>query len=260
MWRFAPVIEYYGADRSEDWVEPEEEAEAQPQGSQLDPVEVAGSAKLSVFETMAETLQVPFISGALRILQGDISGILQPEEPGTLFPVCTTNKAYRSSLLQLQEWGLIERCNRGDFNVACGYFEVAKEVAGVRKARTILNARCVSPYFVTPPPVNVADIRRVIRTVSRMVARGKMVAWTMDLRHWFHQLELPAALRRYFGVLLRDGKELWRWICLPMGWAHSPRICQCLAWALVLACAEDRALGLEAALDMARKSRDPPNT
>jgi len=48
---------------------------------------------------------------------------------------------------------------------------------------------------------------------------------------------------KFFGVALDN--RFFEWSTLPMGWSHSPFICQGLAWAIIIFLSDDNADGLQ---------------
>ena len=59
-----------------------------------------------------------------------------------------------------------------------------------------------------------------------------MSLYTLDFRHFFHEVGVSENLSRYFGVCI-DG-NYYRWRTMPMGFAFSPFCAQSIAWAAIL--------------------------
>lgn len=140
-----------------------------------------------------------------------------------------TNSAYRDHLRDLTRWGVTQA--GGSVRFVSRYFAIPKTES---VARSIFNGRLLSRFFAVPGPVNLPYIPIILRLVMDLIATfGRLYSTCADIRHWFHQLEVGEHLREYFGVALSD-TETFRWCVLPMGWSHSPRICQSIAWAAIL--------------------------
>jgi hypothetical protein len=144
---------------------------------------------------------------------------------------------YFRHLDQLRADGLIEEERSGTLKFLSKYFAISKKDL---TARAIFNGRKLSRLQKTPDPVNLPEVPDVLKTAahlhdqlqrgtSRVLAPSVYVA---DIRHYFHEISVSPDIAKYFGVMCRGVPYSWRG--LPMGWAHSPRIAQCLAWSLVL--------------------------
>ena len=59
-----------------------------------------------------------------------------------------------------------------------------------------------------------------------------MSLYTLDFRHFFHEVGVSENLSRYFGVCI-DG-NYYRWRTMPMGFAFSPFCAKSIAWAAIL--------------------------
>jgi hypothetical protein len=92
--------------------------------------------------------------------------------------------------------------------------------------------------------------------VRDLLHQGAVYAVVSDIRHWFHQISVGENLKRFFGIKCKETK--YRMEVLPMGWSYSPRICQCLAWAIILYKPNDGVDALDEARNQIRGSRDPP--
>ena len=141
----------------------------------------------------------------------------------------------------------------GNLHHLSGYFEVLKRGtigkgddgrgAGYKPdtARSIFNGKRISECCVTPEPVNLPELPSVLRALSDLhdaINAGRKRALfpaiiSADLRHWFHEIPISVALSRYFGIQFANGST-YRWATLPMGFSHSCRFAQCLAWGIVL--------------------------
>jgi hypothetical protein len=106
------------------------------------------------------------------------------------------------------------------------YFEVPKSDT---EARTILNGRILSRVCYVPPAVNVMDMADLLKWLG---TNNITAAVYTDIRHWFHELTVNEFLSSMFTIRCAD--VYYRWLVLPMGWTWSPRLCQCIAWILIL--------------------------
>jgi hypothetical protein len=261
MWRIVPNFDYYG-DYTCGTPEPNEEED---QESELDPIHVAGSASLNWFKKTAAENGLLFARDAVNWLTSSVGDLLIKEKRPPP-PRHETRGIFLPHICQLQHWAVLEQCDAGRILAFGSYFEVPKSTtgpSGIRVSRPILNAGGISrALFRTPDPVNLPDIREVIEKIERMTAaNSRLFTWTCDIRHWFHQLTIESHLRKYFGIRIGDGSgaRFWRWKVLPMGWSHSPRICQCLAWTLILAPRSDGEFdGLARARQALAGAVDPP--
>lgn len=135
------------------------------------------------------------------------------------------NPQYQHHMDQLIECCLVRRCQRGEIKMISGYFAVAKG----EQARAIFNGSALSKLCSSPPNVNLTTHHRIVQEI----ANGRHYVCTVDLRHWFHQIKVSPATRALFGLALSE-QAFIQWMCLPMGWSHSPAIAQAASWMLVL--------------------------
>ena len=167
---------------------------------------------------------------------------------------------YQPHLDALMKAGILEQLSgTADLRFINGYFSIPKDASS---ERAILNGKRLSRLFNPPAPVNLQPVTEVfellITIVSLIATSGVLFAYGCDLRHWFHQIRVAPSVSRFFG--LHCGNVYYHWTTLPMGWGWSPRICQCLAWTLLLwnkdvGSNDD---GLRIARKDARSSLDPP--
>jgi hypothetical protein len=113
-----------------------------------------------------------------------------------------------------------------------GFFTVPKSNG---KLRIITDARPANRICKKPPHFSLPTVEDIIKLVQSL---PEVHAATTDLRHWFHQIPIPASLRRLFYI-----RSAPRWFgrepfvspkVLPMGWTAAPFVAQCCAWTVIL--------------------------
>jgi hypothetical protein len=73
----------------------------------------------------------------------------------------------------------------------------------------------------------------LIHVLSGLARSKSWFAVNVDLRHWFHQIPLPARLQPYFVIELNDGKRVVP-RATPMGWLLAPAVGQMSTWSILL--------------------------
>ena len=106
------------------------------------------------------------------------------------------------------------------------YFHVPK---GDDQWRIIIDYRTSGRLCVVPPPINLPHIKTMLQEIA---ACGSTHAVTGDWSNFFYQLRLNPQLQLLFG--LDCAGKFFRMLCLPMGWAWSPRLAQCVGWSVIL--------------------------
>ncbi len=223
---------------------------------QLDPVTVAGSVKLAKVADWADALQLSFASTAIGWL-ADVKDLWLDGPPPKLTLLTETAEAYAAHLKLLRKWRVVRKSRLDRIWFSSRYFAVPKGTDGL--GRSIFNGRALSDRFRAPPPVNLPEVSEITRRISALVStHGKIWGCTADLRHWFHQISASRELRKIFGVICNG--QAYEWACLPMGWSFSPRICQSIAWTLLLYHSDPNGNedGLRKARASLRSSKDPP--
>lgn len=160
----------------------------------------------------------------------------------------------------LRDCSLLAEEKSGKLKFLSSYFAIGKK-DGIF-ARAIFNGRALSRLQKPPPPVNLPEIPTVLRIAARIHKywQGKSLSiaapsvYCADIRHYFHEFEIDPEIALYFGVSCK-GKE-YSWRGLPMGWAYSPRIAQCVSWSMVLNNAPEC---LHQEVSMASVSMHPPS-
>ena len=152
------------------------------------------------------------------------------------------NERYKRRADLLQRYGLTKESTSGEVKFLSTYFEVRKggHNGAPDTARAIFNGKRLSKLCSRPETVNLPEIREGLEAISALHLRynknrSRYVLPTVicaDIRHWFHEIEVGPDISQFFG--LRFGQRYFRWATLPMGWSHSPRVAQCLAWAALL--------------------------
>lgn len=236
------------------------------QSLDLDPVYVAGEAKLSILRIMCKqmgggsrerdsqaTNEANFAMEALEWLS-DPTCQLDPQKPMRQIKRPSTDASYQGHIDSLRQWNILQLVVTGVIVIYVSlYFAVPKDE---NYARSIFNGRRLSSHFFPPPPVNIPEIPVVMTMIAELLMTGNVYGMVCDIRHWFHQLPVGENAKRFFGVLC--GNTLYRWGVLPMGWSYSPRICQCLAWAIILYKRSPASDALDTARSKIRGAKDPP--
>lgn len=209
----------------------------------LDPILCARRAKVSEMKTAAIRMDAKFAVGLLDVLLDDkvlaSKMNLPPGDRSSRF----TNVKYLGHFKDLAHENclLLEECKQELIKFFSTYFSVPKDDVF---DRSIFNGRLLSTFTDVPPPVNLADVPRVISEM-RVLADQLGVGFNVivgDLRHWFHQLELSLESSRYFGLAINDetgAQRFFRYRGLPMGWSWSPCIAQAAAWIFLAFSEED---------------------
>ena len=195
----------------------------------LDPITCSGALNLRAVVKMMKG-EFPKWSRILQsILDGEVgvTSLVQTEVPH----VSSRYKDHMSALIASDMILLIGPLHHDSSHVfISGYFAVPKDDTC---SRSILNGKKVSSLCAPPPPVNLLELRRMLKLACEHVG----AFWQMDLRHWFHQIRLTDVstnllLHRLFNIVWKD--NIYKWRNLPMGWSWSPFICQLIAWTLCL--------------------------
>jgi len=228
-----------------------------PSSLKLDPIDVARS----LHKKRLPRNLFPWLAAALDLIeQPNVFAKLFTEEPAIDWTRMTSAEysQHIDALLDMKP-PVIERVDRSKVRFLSRYFAVAKKD---NTARAIWNGRLLSRKQNPPEPVNLPEIPEVLRAASEVQhdfqyrhpgrAPEPSISST-DFRHWFHQIEVSPEISCYFAIGC-DGR-FYVWRGLPMGWSHSPRIAQCIAWAIVLSLDLDC---LAEECDMAKRSEHPP--
>ena len=136
-----------------------------------------------------------------------------------------TRACFAAALILLTCVGLFMACDEADIQAYAKYFQVAK---GELFWRIIADSRIAGRLCIPPAPINLPHIRTIVMEILLLGATFAVVA---DLKFWFYQVPIHPGLQRIFGISC--GGAFYRMLALPMGWPHSPRIAQCLAWAVI---------------------------
>lgn len=103
------------------------------------------------------------------------------------------------------------------------FFTVLKKVNenGIPILRTILDCQGANSAFIQPDPVNLSNLREMLNEFAYV---EKMR--TLDLRHFYHQVQIGDALKEYFSVAMGSLRLIWD--VLPMGFTWSCFIAQAI--------------------------------
>lgn len=132
----------------------------------------------------------------------------------------------------------------------CVFFPVAKKDDSFR---AIFDSRGAGSLCRRPGPVNFSPMSILVQALAKYGFH-----WTADLKHWFYQIPIHERLRNLFKVRAEGiNMQTYRMKVLPQGWSWSPRIAQCIGWAIILymdATDKDMKIDMEAI----RGRVDPP--
>lgn len=241
MWRVYKSLGLYSQADYDDsaWEKPD----AVPP---LDEIRVAARARIGVIDLMGRTMGLLFCVTAVAWL-GYINDIfLDGTEPNNMHNFPTSHPKFAGHFSALCTAGVLEdltgddpqrRRRRGEISYISSYFSVPKNE---ESSRSIFNGRNFSRFCKRPPPVNIPEVqatnRRLIHLAGLASKKHQLQGFTADIRHWFHQIPVDPDVTRFFGLaMVGEGlTKIFEWKTLPMGWSYSPRICQCLAWTLIL--------------------------
>ena len=218
--------------------------------SALDPITVARSADMRACVDRA-TKYFPFLRDVFDDSLPSFCGrsLLAPPDGERIIP----NRWYPSlaSLAQQRVIATTKSVPPTKGQVSLTYFEVEKErltflgpVLPGRAhdtlviTRSICNAKKANNLFAKPPAFSLIRVE----TFFELVAVWKSPHFfTLDLRHWFHQLSLPRHARSMFRMQV--GKAVFHYRAWPMGFAWSPVVAQSIS--LAMAADAARAQGFE---------------
>ena len=125
----------------------------------------------------------------------------------------------------------------GTIRSHCGAFFVKKSNGTLR---VIMDGRWANVYFDGSfSKFEFFSFETLSNVISNLSRNDKWYAANFDLRHWFHQIPLPAHFKQYLGMNLRDRQnredEFWAFPrSIPMGWILAPFLAQCCAWGLAV--------------------------
>jgi hypothetical protein len=218
----------------------------------LDPITVAHLANINTVRTYAQELGFTCAMEAIGWLS-DISQLWIEGPPTQINPHQPISSKFVHHIEALVNAKILRTSD--SVRYVSGYFAVAKDPL---TARSIFNGRKLSQLMNPPPNVNIPTIQDILALMMALKNTGSLCAFTMDIRHWFHQISVEPSLSQYFG--LNFAGQYYEWTTLPMGWSYSPRICQCIAWTVILRDPnpESNDDGLAHARNLCRGAQDPP--
>lgn len=259
LWRILSTVGLYLSIPYDSAATPRHEPTEPP--NDLDPIEVAGRCRKDVVSKFAKELDLDFAVEAIHWTES-IEDILQG--PTTNMNKFTpTSTRYKKHFADLQRWGILERLTgTGPLKYISKYFSIAKtELVD----RAIFNGRRLSKLCHSAPPVNIPSVPEIVVLLSEIMRQGgKLEIYVADIRHWFHQIRVGKKVWQYFGVCMQDDAgetQFFGWRTLPMGFGYSPRICQCIAWTLLLYrknTGHPNIDGLQKAREQLRHAKHPP--
>ena len=204
----------------------------------VEPIQNPGKSRLSLLrkEAQREDQRMPFVEDACsvcldseyttaHVLRDDMS----LEEETTIrqrsWSTCT-KAALVTLVVMLTTCGLLGLAVEGDIFAYSKLFRVPK---GANHWRIIADSRIAGRLCRPPPPVNFVEIRTLLTEIALLGATFAVVG---DFKFWFYQHAVNPVLQRMFGIACGSMYRVMK--CLPMGWPHSPRYAQCIAWGVIL--------------------------
>jgi hypothetical protein len=223
-----------------------------PSEIKLDPITVAHHANIDTVKVYAQGLGFSCALEAIGWLS-DVEELWVHSAPTSVNHHQPISTRYRAHIIALQEAKILKPS--GSVRYVSGYFAVAKDPL---TARSIFNGRKLSQLMHPPPNVNIPTIQDILALLISMTHVHTLCAFTMDIRHWFHQISVKPSLSQFFGLNFEG--VYYEWTTLPMGWSYSPRICQCIAWTVIAfnANPSDNSDGLKQAREDLKGAKDPP--
>jgi len=196
----------------------------------LDPIEVAGNiSSKRLCQLIPGWKCALIIIGILHSISALEAIYVPPTSTDKDRRIEYTGQKYVSHLAHLLQAGVLEECAVTRIKQFGSYFSVPKTDTA---DRSIFNGAKLSQYFVSPPPTGLADISMICRKLAEFVRHHPRVyGFSLDIRHYFHQLKIQEELQAFFG--LKCGDKCYRYKVLPMGWTFSPVIAQAAGWALL---------------------------
>ncbi|MCG3771811.1 MAG: hypothetical protein JW384_03006 [Nitrosomonadaceae bacterium] len=209
----------------------------------LDPVEVAGSARLPRLLYHAQRLSILFAETALQLIMcpSTFMKMVEPRitnyDPGKARMVAEKWTDHFKTLLDENDESppaerrtLCARVNISRVLFVSTYFAIPKDPT---VCRAIVNGRRFSEICNPPPRVNLPDLAWVLKLLVGVFANACPFMSIGDIRHWFHQLSIHHEIARWFALRLSKD-EFVVWKRLAMGWSWSPYIAQCIAFLIIL--------------------------
>ena len=210
----------------------------------LDPVEVAGSARLPRLLYHAQRLSILFAETALQLIMcpSTFMKMVEPHritnyDPGKARMVAEKWTDHFKTLLDENDESppaerrtLCARVNISRVLFVSTYFAIPKDPT---VCRAIVNGRRFSEICNPPPRVNLPDLAWVLKLLVDVFANACPFMSIGDIRHWFHQLSIHHEIARWFALRLSKD-EFVVWKRLAMGWSWSPYIAQCIAFLIIL--------------------------
>lgn len=243
---FLAFKKYGASSMYEDWIDDQDETDITKLA--LDEVTVAGVVKPGAYSALGA---FPFLKDAVQVLTDAARPAEILQRPLTKADVDYNRRVserWRGHAEDLARFSLTAKIGSGEVRFISRYFAVRKRGKNGRvdTARSIFNGRELSKLCRSPPPVCLPEIPEILSAMAKLhqACAGKNGMrraprfLTADLRHWFHQIEVSAELRRMFCLSFNENQFV-AWQTLPMGWSWSPRLAQCLCWGLILGLQKD---------------------
>ena len=204
----------------------------------LEPIQNPGKSRLPELREAAQRdyQRMPFVVDACsvcldgayvtaNVLRNDLT--LEEETAIAQRSWSTGTKALLVTLvIMLTTCGLLGLAQENDIFAYSKLFRVPK---GTSHWRIIADSRVAGRLCRAPPPVNFVEIRTLLTEIALLGATFTVVG---DFKFWFYQHSVNTVLQRMFGIACGPLYRVMK--CLPMGWPHSPRYAQCIAWGVIL--------------------------
>jgi hypothetical protein len=194
----------------------------------LDPISVGRAADM---HTLCESMAGSEVPWARLLASFFKNGFPRHADRGTApTPTSTVERQYRQSFKDLCTAKVVRRAAKSCGERGwVGYFQVPKTAD---LDRAILNCVRTNAGYKEPFPIALAEIDTLLGLMQMF--GPEVVAATADLRHFFYQLSIAKADRRYFSLLV-DG-EVYEALVLPMGFNWAPWGAQGVAtWTVAVA-------------------------
>ena len=265
LWRFFSTVGLYLTIPYDDLGDPERPLSADEPPNPLDEIDskLVGACRLDRVLSAAKIMDLDFTLEAVG-WTNDISALLTEPNTSNLNKHTPTSQRYTAHFKSLLDWGILKKVNgTGFLQWISKYFSIAKNAL---LERSIFNGRSLSRQCQRPPPVNLPGVPETIGELDalNLKSKGKLILFLSDVRHWFHQIRVSRKVQAFFGVCMKNERgdnDYYSWQTLPMGFAYSPRICQCIAWTLIIfngTDLSDNRDGLRTARLNLRRAKDPP--
>ena len=193
----------------------------------IDPIECAASIDMTSLKSLALTLTAVWVGLWL--------GVMYPSElvgwcgwNGQSGHPLTSQTCYSASFEELVRYGVLETHLQFSW-MARTFFKLFLVPKTSELARVIMDCRQLDRLCARPPAVRFATLIEIFAIIGHF---QRPVFGVLDFRHFFYEIRIPLVARRLFSAMCATG--LYTATVLPMGFAWSPWIAQCLATILII--------------------------